>query len=316
MQKSFKLTNGRNDASTFLPLDFRIGGQSRDSHPIVGQYLTSDQVWDIYKKVETGRMINTDTVQQEIEQQKQLSRMDEDRGEVNPYRELKVNNTEKVEMPKTQMEQQSILSNLLSYVQHSKFNSMNQSLSVKPVNRYKTKPKEEREFREVDFSTVLQSLQDEYLDLYEGIQSDIVSSSRFDENSDISTTYLGKVGHKESQDKLKTEESFPISENAYTLGRLLDGMKCQLLLDTGTSKSFMSRSFYMHCKSLHTLQKFAATTQKRQVGNGQCISVLFIIPVIIEVHSQRFEIYTLVSEIHENVDLVLGINMCLNWKAL
>ena len=35
--------------------------------------------------------------------------------------------------------------------------------------------------------------------------------------------------------------------------------------------------------------------------------MLFLIPVIIEVHGYRFEIYTLVSEIHENVDLVLGI---------
>ena len=251
-------------------------------------------------------------VQQEIEQEKQLSRMDDDSGEVNPYRELVVNNAQKVERPKTQMEQWSILSNLLNYVQHRKFNSMNHSLSVKPVNRYRTKSDEEREIREVDFSTVLQSLQDEYLDVYEGIQSDIVSSSRFDENSDISTTYLGRMGHKESQDKLKAEESFPISENGYTLGRLLDGMKCQLLLDTGASKSFMSKSFYMHCKPLPTLTKFAATTQKIQVGNGQCISVLFIIPVIVEVHSYRFEIYMLVSEIHENVDLVLGIKMCLN----
>ena len=75
----------------------------------------------------------------------------------------------------------------------------------------------------------------------------------------------------------------------------------------GASKSFMSKSFYMHCKSLHTLPKFAATTQKIQVRNGQCISVLFVIPVIIEVYNHRFEIYTLVSEIHENVDLVLGI---------
>ena len=43
------------------------------------------------------------------------------------------------------------------------------------------------------------------------------------------------------------------------------------------------------------------------VGNGQFVSVLFIIPVIIELHGYRFEIYMLVSEIHENVDLVLGI---------
>ena len=148
--------------------------------------------------------------------------------------------------------------------------------------------------------------------MYEGVQSDIVNSSRFDENSDISMTHLGKTGQEESQDKLKAEESFPISENGYTLGKLLDGMKCQLLLDTGASKSFMSKSFYMLCKSLHTLPKFAASTQRIQVGNGQCISVLFIIPVTIEVHGHRFEIYTLVSKIHENVDLVLSIKMCLS----
>ena len=39
-----------------------------------------------------------------------------------------------------------------------------------------------------------------------------------------------------------------------------------------------------------------------------CVSPrLFIIPVIIDVHRHRFEINTLVSEIHENVDPVLGI---------
>ena len=37
------------------------------------------------------------------------------------------------------------------------------------------------------------------------------------------------------------------------------------------------------------------------------LSVFFIIPVIINIHRHRSEIYTVVSEIHENVDLVLGI---------
>ena len=48
-------------------------------------------------------------------------------------------------------------------------------------------------------------------------------------------------------------------------------------------------------------------TQRLQVGNGQCVSVLFIIPIIIDMHGHRFEMYALVSEIHENVYLVLGI---------
>ena len=84
---------------------------------------------------------------------------------------------------------------------------------------------------------ICKNLQDEYLYVYEVIQSDIVSSSRFDESSDISTAYLGRIGQEERQNKLKAEESFPISENGYTLGRLLNGMKCELLLDTGASKS-------------------------------------------------------------------------------
>ena len=43
------------------------------------------------------------------------------------------------------------------------------------------------------------------------------------------------------------------------------------------------------------------------MGNGQYISVLFVIPVIIDIHGHRFEIFTLVSEIHDNVDLVMGM---------
>ena len=206
----------------------------------------------------------------------------------------------------TQMEQWSILSNILNYVQHSKFNSMNHSLNVKPVNRYKMKPDEGKEFREVDFGTILGNLQDEYLDVYEGIQSDIVSSSRFDENSDISTTYLGRIEHRESQDKLKAEESFPISENGYTLGRLLDGMKCQLLLDTGASKSFRSKSFYMHYKSLHTLPKFATNTENTS-GKWTVHQCTIYNPSYCRNTWSQIEISTLVSEIHENVDLVWGI---------
>ena len=55
-------------------------------------------------------------------------------------------------------------------------------------------------------------------------------------DSDLSTTHLGKVG-KENQLKLKTEESFPISEHGYTSGKLLDSTECQLLLDTDVQVS-------------------------------------------------------------------------------
>ena len=103
----------------FLPLDFKTGGPSEDSHCTVGQYLTRDQTRHIYKKVETGESINTDMIQQDVEQERQLNKLDNDSGEENPYRELIINNAEKIEVQKTQMEQWSILSNKLNYIQHS-----------------------------------------------------------------------------------------------------------------------------------------------------------------------------------------------------
>ena len=49
------------------------------------------------------------------------------------------------------------------------------------------------------------------------------------------------------------EEKFSITEQGYMLGKLLDGTECQILLNTGTSKSFMSKSHNLHCKLLHSL---------------------------------------------------------------
>ena len=142
---------------------------------------------------------------------------------------------------------------------------------------------------ELDFGHMPGILKEEYLDVYEGIQSEILSTARFDENSDLSTIYLGKAV-KSKNSKIKAEESFPISEQGYIMGKLLDGTECQILLDTGASKSFMSKSYYMHCKSLHSWPKFASKTQRLQVGNGQFVSVLFIFPVTVDIHGHRFEI--------------------------
>ena len=69
----------------------------------------------------------------------------------------------------------------------------------------------------------------------------------------------------------------------------------------------MSKLHYMDCKSLHSLTKFVSKVQRIQVENGQFVSVLFIISMIQDIYGHRFEIYTLVSEINENIDLVLGI---------
>ena len=194
------------------------------------------------------------------------------------------------------MEQWSILSNILNYIQYDRYPRNYHSLGISAVNKCKKNlctKEEESNILELDFGQMPDILQEEYLDVYEGIQSEILSTTRFDENSDLSNTHLGKADRSKNN-KIKAKESFPISKQGYTTRKLLDSTECQILLDIGASKFFMSKSYYMCCKSLHFLPKLASKTQRIQVGNGQFVSVLSIIPVIVDIHRHRFEIYTLV----------------------
>ena len=72
--------------------------------PNIGQYLRREQANFVYKKTESGEIINTETLQQELEHKRQLNRIDDTSGETNPYKEFIVNNAEKIEPLLAQME--------------------------------------------------------------------------------------------------------------------------------------------------------------------------------------------------------------------
>ena len=99
-----------------------------------------------------------------------------------------VNNAEKIEPLLAQMEQWSILSNKLNYIQYDRHSKNYHNLGISTVNKYKnhSDAKEERDMIELDFDPTLNILKEEYLNVYEGIQSEIVSTMQFDEKSDLS----------------------------------------------------------------------------------------------------------------------------------
>ena len=101
------------------------------------------------------------------------------------------------------MEQWSILSNVLNYIQHDRHHTVNHTLNIKTVNKHRNnlETKEEKEPVELDFGSTPLKLCEEYLDVYEGIQSQIVNTTRFNKNSDLSMTYLGR-SDKARNDKL------------------------------------------------------------------------------------------------------------------
>ena len=59
------------------------------------------------------------------------------------------------------------------------------------------------------------------MDVYDEIYAEVVMTSKFDENVDLSTTYSGRTDMKR-EEVMKAEESFPISEQGFVMGKLLE----------------------------------------------------------------------------------------------
>ena len=119
--------------------------------------------------------------------------------------------------------------------------------------------------------------------------------------------YLGKVNIAK-ENKIITEEKFLIYQNKGIQQEsywMVPNVRYYWILELA-NHSCPNCTIYVanHC---HSFPKFASKTQWIQVGNGQYVSILFTIPIKVDIHSHRFEVYTLVLEKHKNVDLVLGI---------
>ena len=88
----------------------------------------------IYQKVELGSLVDKETIREELYPEIELDKIDHNSGDENLYRELIVNNACNIENTLSQMEQWSILSNIINYVQYNKNPKNFHSMIIKPVN--------------------------------------------------------------------------------------------------------------------------------------------------------------------------------------
>ena len=296
---------GRNSSTSFLPLMKKGGLQGKIHSELC---LTKEQTKQIYDKIESGEEVK---IRKIIKQDTSIMPKYVTSGkDVNQYEKASMNDRHMIKS-NLQMEQWSILSNNIVYVK-SEDNYIMNGIDIKLIDyrdhrrMYRKMGKEEGEQLNIDFGESPEIMKNKYMDVYDEVYAEVVMTSKFDENVDLSTTYLGRKDMKR-EEVMKVEESFPISEQGFVMGKLLNGEECQILLDTGASKSYMLKSYYLKSKVLHDLPKFASNMQRIQVGNGQYVGVLFIIPVIVEINGHRLKVFMLVSEIFDNVDMVLGI---------
>ena len=73
-----------------MPLNADIGRQSKTNRSRENRYLIEVQAKDVYKKIESGNIINISTLKQEINQDRELNRLDDTSADINPYRELRL----------------------------------------------------------------------------------------------------------------------------------------------------------------------------------------------------------------------------------
>ena len=71
---------------------------------------------------------------------------------------------------------------------------------------YDSFKQEDRQVLEIDYGDTPEKLKEDYLHMYKGIQSEVTSTTRFNDNLDLRMTYLGIVDTTKAS-KNKTEEN-------------------------------------------------------------------------------------------------------------
>ena len=222
----------------FLPLKDKTGGEVNYIQNKEAMCLTKRQADHVYKVLEEGDMINTKAMTCETAQ------IQDD----NPYKKVVLNKVFKEEDKSPEMSNWSTFSDNVRCVQHDHMTPQNLNIDTLDYRDHKelylTLRDEKREIIDIDFGLYPDVIKSIYLDIYEGVYAEMVYANKFNENSDLSMTYLGQT--KMMRDtKIKAKERFPITGQGFASGKLLDGMECQTLLDTGATKSYMSKSYYL-----------------------------------------------------------------------
>ena len=198
-----------------MQINCKIGGTFTNIRNYDDRYLTEDQVKYVYKKVNACKEINTETMKQEMEQEKSIKTEIDDSCE-NTYQKVILNKVNKKGKVSTQMGDWSILSDHVKYVKHDDGLETFHKLNVNTLNycQYKDLYQElkgkEILIVDADFGNSPEKLKSEYLDVYEGVYAEIVRTNSFEENSDLSLTYLGQVNMTRDTE-VRAEERFPIT---------------------------------------------------------------------------------------------------------
>ena len=265
--------------------------------------MTEEQAQHVYEAVQSGKHV------QPFASHVNFDQFANDNDEVNPYHKglCATVDTKLFQEPRLEMDQcdlnWSILSTHVDYTTHRDLDS-----SYKDMN---TSVLYDRLGDDDNLVSGPTELSDER---FKEVSCCLKTTAYYNDTNDVSTTYLGTYHACDKPSTFNFENHIPTDGRETARANLMYQTPLKLFFDSGATRSYLSHTYYKATKALHKLLKFTTTCTGIKIGNGSIVQVLFIIPLLFMCHGHVFEIYTMVADIDDGIDLVLGSRTWLKQK--
>ena len=136
-----------------------------------------------------------------------------------------------------------------------------------------------------DEQLIIEDSSDQWDESFEEVTCSLHYSHKFDDTNDVSTTYLGNYMPNDEPRTFPVDSHIPFDGRGMSKAYLSNGTPIKLLFDSEASRSYLSGI---------------------RIGNGSIVPALFVIPILFMTCGHTFEIFTIVAEIDDDMDLVFG----------
>ena len=265
--------------------------------------MTKEESEYVYRSVKNGTQVKPVHIDKMLDKIVDVS--------INPYQEALTQELDSHlhEEPTLEMKRcdltWSILSTEIGYTtnkDNSPYSEMNTS---KLYNKLR---KDER--------LITESSSDQWDERFEEVTCSLHYSHKFDDTNDVSTTYLGSYLDKGEPRTFPVDNHIPFDGRGMSKAYLSDGTSIKMFFDSGASRSYLSKRCYDTNPMLQDMPKYVTTCTGIRIGNGSIVPALFVIPILFIACGHTFEIFTIVAEIDDDMDLVFGFKNMVETEGL
>ena len=157
-----------------------------------------------------------------------------------------------------------------------------------------------------DEQLITEDPSDQWDERFEEVTCPLHYSHKYDDTNDVSTTYLGSYMAKDEPRTFPVDNHIPFDGRGMSKAYLSNGTTLKLFFDSGASRNYLSKKCYDSNHVLHDMPKFVTICTGIRIGNGSVVQALFVIPLLFMSCEHTFEIFTIVAEIDDDMDLVFG----------